>query len=278
MNRKWLFLCFLVFTSCILFGCKTAMKNFDSVPTAELKSDSISLNNGVSDTLSAFSYTDFARNRMQYNWLSYRANMRADWNNGGADAALFFVNRKDSLIYINISKMGIELFRLVATPDSVKYLNRLEGTYALGDYTLLRKKFGVQANFDMLQAFFTAQDFEHFENEHFSATTTADTLRLEHAGRRATTQPIKLWQLMMIDKVSSHILSNYVRDIRTNRELNVDYGKWTAEVANGSVFPKTIRVAVPNANLVLMMNLKNVRLNVPGPTNFSIPKKYKPIN
>ena len=53
----------------------------------------------------------------------------------------YFVNRIDSIIYLNLNRSGIELARVVLTPDSVIYVNKLEHEYYAGDYTFLRRVF-----------------------------------------------------------------------------------------------------------------------------------------
>lgn len=60
--------------------------------------------------------------------------------------------RKDSLIWISISKMGIEAVRALITRDSVFIMDKLERRYAVYDFPALSRQFNFEMNFDLLQA------------------------------------------------------------------------------------------------------------------------------
>ncbi|MBO0949620.1 DUF4292 domain-containing protein [Fibrella forsythiae] len=60
--------------------------------------------------------------------------------------------RKDSLIWISISKLGIEAVRALITRDSVEIMDKLERRYAVYDFPTLSRQFNFDMNFDLLQA------------------------------------------------------------------------------------------------------------------------------
>jgi Domain of unknown function (DUF4292) len=60
--------------------------------------------------------------------------------------------RKDSVIWISISKVGIEAVRALITRDSVAIMDKLERRYAIYDFPTLSKQFNFDMNFDLLQA------------------------------------------------------------------------------------------------------------------------------
>ena len=60
--------------------------------------------------------------------------------------------RKDSLIWISISKVGIEAVRALITRDSVFIMDKLERRYAVYDFPALSHQFNFEMNFDLLQA------------------------------------------------------------------------------------------------------------------------------
>jgi hypothetical protein len=60
--------------------------------------------------------------------------------------------RKDSLIWISISKIGFEAVRALITRDSVTIMDRQHGEYAVYDFPSLSKQFNFEMNYDLLQA------------------------------------------------------------------------------------------------------------------------------
>ena len=60
--------------------------------------------------------------------------------------------RKDSLIWVSISKLGIEAVRGLITRDSIVILDKIHREYAVYDYATLSKQFNFAMNFDLLQA------------------------------------------------------------------------------------------------------------------------------
>jgi hypothetical protein len=60
--------------------------------------------------------------------------------------------RKDSLIWISISKIGFEAARALITRDSVTIMDRQHGEYAVYDFPTLSRQFNFEMNYDLLQA------------------------------------------------------------------------------------------------------------------------------
>ena len=60
--------------------------------------------------------------------------------------------RKDSLIWVSVSKIGIEAVRILITRDSVRILDKLERQFAVYDFPTLSRQFNFEMNFELLQA------------------------------------------------------------------------------------------------------------------------------
>ena len=60
--------------------------------------------------------------------------------------------RKDSLIWVSISKLGIEAVRGLISRDSITILDKIHHEYSVYDYPTLSKQFNFAMNFDLLQA------------------------------------------------------------------------------------------------------------------------------
>ncbi len=60
--------------------------------------------------------------------------------------------RKDSIIWMSISKVGIEGARVFITKDSVKFFNRTNNTYFKGDFSYMSKLLNTPLDYEILQS------------------------------------------------------------------------------------------------------------------------------
>ncbi|GAB3991003.1 hypothetical protein GCM10028807_19730 [Spirosoma daeguense] len=60
--------------------------------------------------------------------------------------------RKDSLIWISVSKLGIEAVRAQITRDSIMIIDKIHREYAASDFSTLSRQFNFQMSFELLQA------------------------------------------------------------------------------------------------------------------------------
>lgn len=69
-----------------------------------------------------------------------------------SNASLSIRVRKDSVIWVSISKVGFEAVRALITRDSVKIMDKLEQQYVVYDFPTLSRQFNFELNYDLLQA------------------------------------------------------------------------------------------------------------------------------
>jgi len=92
-------------------------------------------------------------NQFVYNRLAWKADVDIDQDGKKSG---FKINARlvhDTAIWMSISPaLGIELARVLLTPDSVMLTNKLDKTYFLGTYEYLSTKFGVDLSFEIVQS------------------------------------------------------------------------------------------------------------------------------
>lgn len=115
-----------------------------------------------SDTVPEFESEIADRLSWEYDWVSYQSKINLDFNDNSQTVNAFFVNRKDSIIYININKFGLELVRVVLTPEQVRYANSLKNEFYEGDYHFLSEKLGVPLSFEVAQSVLTGTEYPEF--------------------------------------------------------------------------------------------------------------------
>jgi hypothetical protein len=98
-------------------------------------------------------YSNILRNHIDYNTFS--AKVKVDYRGGDGknyDFNAFLRMRKDSVIWVSINAaLGIEAFRILITPDSVKVLNKLDKVAQLRTMSYLKEITQLPFDFYSLQ-------------------------------------------------------------------------------------------------------------------------------
>jgi hypothetical protein len=77
----------------------------------------------------------------------------------------------DSAIWMSISGYGYEAVRILATPDSLKFIDKLEKKYYEGDYSFFESKLGVRLQFSDLQSVLLGHSLGLRDDVYFSRGT-----------------------------------------------------------------------------------------------------------
>ena len=92
-----------------------------------------------------------------YDWITYRGKADIIDTGGTRTCNFYFVNRTDSILYLNIHAYSIEVMRAVFTPDSVIFVNKLTQQYFRDTYAPLNKYLPFTLDFQTVQALFNGQ-------------------------------------------------------------------------------------------------------------------------
>lgn len=84
-------------------------------------------------------------------WLHSRGKLKADLPELKATGSYRMYLQRDSALWMQITKFGMEIARVLITPDSIIFLNRLESSYIKGDAGDIEEILGVPVNFNQLQ-------------------------------------------------------------------------------------------------------------------------------
>jgi hypothetical protein len=92
-----------------------------------------------------------------YDWITYRGKADIIDTGGTRTCNFYMVNRTDSILYLNIHAYGIEVMRVVFTPDSVIYVNKLTSQYYRDTYKPINKFMPFSIDFQSVQALFNGK-------------------------------------------------------------------------------------------------------------------------
>lgn len=205
-----------------------------------------------------------------YDWVTYQMKVTLENPKEKLLFQCYFVNRIDSIIYLNLNKSGIELARLVLTPDSVTYINKLQHEYYQGGYELFNKVLGFSITFDMIQSLMNATDFSTFVHnfkrvDEDSQRFYISPMRASHDGALTLMQTIEV-------APDGRIVKNEMTDLKSMRDFNILYLNY-AEQGGFALFQR-MSIEMETDETKLEAEIKNVKFNQPGPTRIKIPSSF----
>lgn len=224
------------------------------------------------------------KSQFHFDWLSakFSADYEIDNNNTSFSGQIRI--RKDSVIWISISKFSFEVARILITEDSVQSINWTDNTYFKSDFNYINRFINNAVDFDMLQAFFVGNDFKYYENDKFKTNFDGSQYHLSTVNRHKLKKYIKtendklkiLVQSILIDPVTFKINELSVKEVKANNKLKASYSDY--EIINGQLFPRKLNVLI-SAEKEIKINVEFSRINIDEPLNFPfrIPGSYERI-
>lgn len=252
----------------------------------------------------------------QLNYESFSAKVTADIkvkNQSNSFKATLRV-RADSAIWMSISPaLGIEVFRLICTVDSVKYVDKLNNRYFLGDYKMLNKLTNSELSLEAMEKILTGNPL-YFNTEskyrsnndktgYYLATRNTNRLRrLVGADRREAVDVIpdslseeqinerRLQRIQEKKEEEELIVRQYwfdfdnmkvvqstFTDLANEVSLKIGYSEF--EQVETVLVPSKISIDIGNAteNAMFKLSYAKIKLNGPLEMPFSIPEKYEQV-
>ncbi|MFZ4398556.1 MAG: DUF4292 domain-containing protein [Bacteroidales bacterium] len=276
MNKlSFLKYCSLIIIASIIVSCKSTKQLI--IPKEILSPVDIS---NVMNTDSIFDM--MSKSQFRFDWLSakFSADYEVDDNNTSFSGQIRI--RKDSVIWISISKFSIEVARMLITEDTVKFINWMDNNYFISDFNYINRFINNAVDFDMLQAFFIGNDFKYYENDKFKTSSEGNQYHLSTVNRHKLKKYIKtendklkiLVQSILIDPMTFKINELTVKEVKANNKLKASYSDY--ETINGQLFPRKLKVLI-SAEKEIKINIDFSRINIDEALNFPfrIPGSYE---
>jgi len=194
--------------------------------------------------------------------------------------------KRDSLIWMSIAPiLGIEMARILITPDSVKVIDRQHKSYFVEDFTYVNRFLNNALDFDMLQAFLLGNDFSFYEKANWKVNIDGGLYRLATDNRRKLKKYVKQNQISEIpiqktwlDPRTFKIKKVMIKEIRDskNRKLTAEYDNFY--VIGKQLFPLHAQYNVKtNDNIDVILDYSKVALNDDLKYPFRISSKYQRV-
>lgn len=110
-------------------------------------------------------------NMLDYQWFAAKVSTDSEMNGEKMSFKTNLRMRKDSIIWMSISPaLGIEVARMVVTPDSVKFIDKWNDKYYLGTHEFIEQRINVDLDFGMLQDLAVGNPILYDPEEKFKGT------------------------------------------------------------------------------------------------------------
>ncbi len=195
--------------------------------------------------------------------------------------------RKDSVIWLSISKLGIDAARILITKDTVKFTMGLtEKKYFVGDFSYINQMLHADLDYDMLQAllFGNSADFQDDDDklkpgrDKSNCQYFLSTIRRRHVRRIAsgTETPSESYQTIWLDPETFKITTLEFTDIQAKRKFSSSYSNFKAVDKYDAPF-KLLYTITAEKNIKAEISYSRININEPQTFPFKIPASYERI-
>jgi hypothetical protein len=197
--------------------------------------------------------------------------------------------RKDSVIWMTLSKLGIEGARLLITKDSVKFFKRPlgddSGKFFVGDYSYLSKIANTDLDFEMLQSLLVGNSVEFYDEDeklkpgitdcqYFLGTTRRRNMkRIIERGKEQKEPAQSIYLVPETFKIARILFYEFNPD----RSFDAVYSNFTPQGAD-QLFPMKMNYTIRAAKTVKVdLEYTKISLDEEQSFPFKIPDNYERI-
>lgn len=181
--------------------------------------------------------------------------------------------KKDEVIWMSVSKLGINIAKFVATKDSLKFYNKLNKTYFEGDFSIVQQLLGAPIDFFQLQNLLLGQAFVDFNDTNYESSIVKNKHHL-----KPKEQGNFLSYLFWLDPVHFKINQQVIEQKNPKRFMDVNYVEY--QQVNGEFFPKKMQITSKSEDGVaaIEVDFRRVILGHSLSFPFKIPDNYQKIS
>lgn len=208
------------------------------------------------------------KNQVKAEWMYARAKVRYDDKYQGFGASATIQLRKDSVLWMNIKKFGLEVARVQITADSIYILDRINNEYYIEGIDYIEKSYNMPASFSTLQALILGNPVFFNRNELIAAHKEL-FVHLEGKGDRFDSRYV-------LDATGLLLRSMSFGEVQTDRKLDYELEDYrlTADKQNFSYIRKLDLDSQETGKSSLEIKLNKVEFDVPKSIRFEIPERY----
>lgn len=225
--------------------------------------------------LNAVQVLDSVDARCRFQYLSAKLDVNYSTANETKSFGVRVRLKQDSIIWLSITPaMGIEVVRLVITPDSILMVNRLDQKYFAGSADKANQLLKLDVSFHVLQSVLTGSFTHLYPKAEYQVSDLLGLYLLE-ASPNDEADTTLMQQRTEVDPTIWRITRSMMRHPFRNEQILAEYNGF--QKVSRLVFPSNMRFRVQAkenvaVDIVWSKIEEKSSLNFP----FNIPEKYAP--
>jgi Domain of unknown function (DUF4292) len=169
--------------------------------------------------------------------------------------------KKDEKILISLKFLGITMAKILATPTSVSYYEKVNGTYFEGDFQLISKWLGADLNFTLFQNMIIGDALADLNTEKFTVVSENEKTVLTFDDTNGLTKSIG----MNLDKCMVETTS--ITELASQKTMQLQYSN--PQLFMNYAIPTTLEITALQNGKTAKIDLKYENIDID--TNISFP-------
>ena len=230
----------------------------------------------------AYLFEQLKKSELKYNLFSAKISVTAIENKTSNSFFGTIRLKRDTVLWISISPaVGIEMLRVLITPDSMKIVNRINQTYLSEKFDYVNTLLDTDLDFDVLQSFIIGNDLSYYENDKFKASIDNKKYMLSTVGRGKIKKFVKqnenlkvMLQKIWINPESFKIVKISINELDDKRKIEAKYSLFS-EINNQKFAHHVEYEMLADKKMYMQIDYTKVQIDKPFEIPFTIPEKYK---
>lgn len=179
---------------------------------------------------------------------------------------------KDKTIWLSAKLAGIiSLAKVLITPKEVKYYEKINRTYFVGDFRLLSEWLGTKLDFEKVQNLLTGQTIYELDDDAYQMEETPNGYEFQ------SDEEAFLTKLFLLHPTTFKAEAQQLVRESENQSLTITYPKY--QKIKEIYFPQEISIIVNQASESTKIDIeyRSLEFDVPVSFPFNIPSGYKEI-
>lgn len=229
-------------------------------------------------------------NEVNCEWLSIKYDVELKTPKIDDSFKMYVRMRKDSVIWVSATYYAVEVARFLFTPDSVKFMDRKNNQYYVGEYDYISERFQVDANFNVLQSLILANSAEllkvESEDDKMKSSKSDGNYYLSVLRKRQLRRALKRDEIkkdldlgisVWVQPENFRISKTTIADFESDRSITAVFSDY--EKTCNSLFPKKVNYTALSANEQAEVKTSAMKVTPDKKVSlsFTIPEKYEPL-
>ncbi|MEY2828216.1 MAG: hypothetical protein RIQ33_74 [Bacteroidota bacterium] len=257
MNLKNIIL-FLLGLVLIESSCKTVHKTKTRIEGTKVS------RNAILDTL--------RQPDLKYNWFFAKAKIEIEDSKNNNTVNAIIRMKKDSVIWISLNAiLGIEVSRILITPDSVKLLDKFNKRYYKKDFNYIKSITHMPGlTFDILQRAITGSEL-NFNNQN-------PIIEKVDSSYKILSSENQVQNIIWVNALNLTLSKKQLEDRVINQSYEMNYADYRLLADRLFSFKRKVKIQSQADNgYQLNIDYNKVTLDEPQKIPFNVPEKYEVI-